>query len=282
MSRDFSRRYWQAYVERDYRTLGNLRARGWFNEFPQSGERIRGNENDRLIHEHYPGYPVHVLSRALGTHQERSGVSPFGPVRLFGNQDLWLLEAILEYPTEGRYHAICILELRDDRAVRETNYFARPFEAPDWRKPWTESTVDEEGIAERQLTSESGNEEVHAAALNRYVDAFARGDVTSMLKELASQDFVAHWPQSGERIRGVESYIAIIDHHPSGPSLKSMRRMLGSQDLFVLELLIEEGGQPWHEVSVFEFRGNKVAKKTDYFAEPFEAPAWREQLVERF
>jgi hypothetical protein len=49
----------------------------------------------------------------------------------------------------------------------------------------------------------------------------------------------------------------------------------------VLELLLEEGHEPWHEVSIFEFRGEKVAKKTDYFAQPFEAPEWRARFVER-
>jgi hypothetical protein len=34
-------------------------------------------------------------------------------------------------------------------------------------------------------------------------------------------------------------------------------------------------------VSIMEFRGDKVARETQYFADPFEAPAWRSQLVER-
>jgi hypothetical protein len=30
-----------------------------------------------------------------------------------------------------------------------------------------------------------------------------------------------------------------------------------------------------------EFKGGKVARETQYFADPFEAPAWRAQWVEK-
>jgi hypothetical protein len=34
-------------------------------------------------------------------------------------------------------------------------------------------------------------------------------------------------------------------------------------------------------VSIMEFKGDKVARETQYFADPFVAPAWRAQWVER-
>jgi hypothetical protein len=34
-------------------------------------------------------------------------------------------------------------------------------------------------------------------------------------------------------------------------------------------------------VSVLEFRDGKVIKETDYFGQPFTAPEWRAQWVER-
>jgi hypothetical protein len=33
--------------------------------------------------------------------------------------------------------------------------------------------------------------------------------------------------------------------------------------------------------SIVEFRDGQIIKQTDYFASPFEAPAWRSQWVER-
>ena len=40
-------------------------------------------------------------------------------------------------------------------------------------------------------------------------------------------------------------------------------------------------GKPSYTVSIMEFRGDKVARETQYFADPFVAPAWRAQWVER-
>ena len=40
-------------------------------------------------------------------------------------------------------------------------------------------------------------------------------------------------------------------------------------------------GKPSYTVSIMEFKGDKVARETQYFADPFVAPAWRAQWVER-
>jgi hypothetical protein len=31
-----------------------------------------------------------------------------------------------------------VLELRDGKVVKETDYYAQPFEAPEWRARWVE------------------------------------------------------------------------------------------------------------------------------------------------
>jgi ketosteroid isomerase-like protein len=40
-------------------------------------------------------------------------------------------------------------------------------------------------------------------------------------------------------------------------------------------------GIPVSFVGIIEFRDGKIARMTEYFANPFEAPAWRADLVER-
>ena len=60
------------------------------------------------------------------------------------------------------------------------------------------------------------------------------------------------------------------------------KRMLGNQDMFVVEGTIDYGdGVPVSYIGIGELRGDKVAKMTEYFANPFEAPAWRADFVER-
>jgi hypothetical protein len=56
---------------------------------------------------------------------------------------------------------------------------------------------------------------------------------------------------------------------------------LGSGDLWITEYTITYPGHPVYTVSIMEFRNGKVVHETQYFADPFEAPAWRTQGVEQ-
>ena len=57
--------------------------------------------------------------------------------------------------------------------------------------------------------------------------------------------------------------------------------VIGSGDLWVTEYILTYDGKPSYTVSIMEFSGDKVARETQYFADPFEASAWRAQWVER-
>jgi hypothetical protein len=49
-----------------------------------------------------------------------------------------VLEVELAYEDGGRYLGASILELRDGKVVRETDSYAQPFQAPEWRAQWVE------------------------------------------------------------------------------------------------------------------------------------------------
>ncbi|HEY4739014.1 MAG TPA: nuclear transport factor 2 family protein [Candidatus Acidoferrales bacterium] len=93
-------------------------------------------------------------------------------------------------------------------------------------------------------------------------------------------DAVLEYPQSGERTRGRRNIQA---QRASQPSKKrfTIRRITGSGDLWVTEYILTYDGKPSHTVSIMEFKGDKVARETQYFADPFPAPAFRAQWVER-
>ena len=93
-------------------------------------------------------------------------------------------------------------------------------------------------------------------------------------------DAVLEYPQSGERTRGRRN---IQNQRASQPSKKrfSIRRIIGTGALWVTEFILTYDRKPSYTVSIMEFRGDKVARETQYFADPFVAPAWRAQLVER-
>ena len=94
------------------------------------------------------------------------------------------------------------------------------------------------------------------------------------------EDAVLEYPQSGERTRGRSN---IQSQRASQPNKKrfSIRRIIGSGELWVTEFILTYDDKPSYTVSIMEFKGDKVARETQYFADPFVAPAFRAQWVER-
>ena len=73
---------------------------------------------------------------------------------------------------------------------------------------------------------------------------------------------------------------ALRSHHPGKPSGFKVRRIVGSANLWITEYIITYQGKSAYTVSIMEFRDDgKVIHETQYFADPFEAPAWRKQWV---
>jgi len=89
-------------------------------EWPQSGERIKGEKNRREIYGRFPSLPKVT------------------PRRITGSGEVWVLEASLDYGDGDPYQAVFVLEMRDGRIARETGYWSKPFPAPEWRAPWVE------------------------------------------------------------------------------------------------------------------------------------------------
>src|SRR5262249_32738125 len=94
------------------------------------------------------------------------------------------------------------------------------------------------------------------------------------------EDAVLEYPQSGERTRGRRS---IQGQRASQPNKKrfTVRRIIGGGELWDTEFILTHDGKPSYTVSIMEFRGDKVARETQYFADPFVAPPSRAQWVER-
>ena len=96
-----------------------------------------------------------------------------------------------------------------------------------------------------------------------------------------ADDAICDYPQSGERILGRANLQALRSHHPGKPSGFNIRRIVGTGDLWVTEYIITSQGKPAYTVSIMEFRDGKVVHETQYFADPFDAPAWRSQWVQK-
>jgi len=131
---------------------------------------------------------------------------------------------------------------------------------------------------EKEQDSGARDQEIRAALDQHWAASDANDFKTEHLIYL--EDAVLEYPQSGERTRGRSN---IQNQRASQPSKKrfSIRRIIGSGDLWVTEYILTYDGKPSCTVSIMEFSGVKVARETQYFADPFPAPAFRAQWVER-
>jgi len=101
---------------------------------------------------------------------------------------------------------------------------------------------------------------------------------------MAADDMVQEWPQSGERLTKANSMKLLESYGEMSGTSPTFKYggMLGGGDVFVIKGTIDYGdGIPVSYVGVGELRDGKVAKMTEYFANPFEAPAWRADFVEK-
>jgi hypothetical protein len=114
--------------------------------------------------------------------------------------------------------------------------------------------------------------------LNEHWQASAAGDLDAE-HDIYADDAICDYPQSGERILGRSNLQALRSHHPGKPSGFKVRRILGQGELWITDYTIDYQGRAAFTVSIMEFRNNKVVHETQYFADPFEAPAWRSQWV---
>ena len=88
-------------------------------EYPQSGERICGRHNIQASRIAQPNKKRFMVRRVLGA------------------ADLWVTELILTYDGLPSY-TVSIMEFRDRKVARETQYFGDPFEPGASRAQWVE------------------------------------------------------------------------------------------------------------------------------------------------
>lgn len=101
-------RHWAASDANDFDAEHDIYQEDALLEYPQSGERIRGRNNIQA-------------SRVAQPNSKRFTVR-----RIVGAGDLWITEFILTYDDSPSY-SVSIMEFRDGKVARETQYFGDPF-----------------------------------------------------------------------------------------------------------------------------------------------------------
>jgi hypothetical protein len=134
-------------------------------------------------------------------------------------------------------------------------------------------------VETKPQSEQSTQEQRIRAALDQHWAASDANDFETEHR-IYLEDAVLEYPQSGELTRGRAN---IQDQRVSQPNKKrfSIRRIIGSGELWVTEFILTYDAKPSYTVSIMEFKGDKVARETQYFADPFVAPAFRAKWVER-
>ena len=111
--------------------------------------------------------------------------------------------------------------------------------------------------------------------------------VLSAEKEYAlrHEDYVMEMPQSGERIRGRENMLgfqkALARNLPNPPRIR-IDRVRVRDRIWVKEGVNDYGdGIVLNSLVIYELKDGKIWRDTRYYSEPFDAPEWRTQWVER-
>jgi hypothetical protein len=122
--------YARAAERNDFAEADQFLADDVLEEYPQSGERIRGKANRRAVIENYPGRESASASGDAGMGLRL--------LQITGSGDDYTAVGIVTYPNGERWHMVSLVGLRGGKIAKITSFFAAPFEAPAWRAPYLE------------------------------------------------------------------------------------------------------------------------------------------------
>jgi hypothetical protein len=129
-----NRQAWDAF--------GTVFTDDYVEEYPQSGEIIRGLSNAVAVRRNYPGGfnpGVDVSAARMPASEPHWAVtSMFTVVRLEGSEDTATVIFKARYPDGSTWWLTTVYELRGDKIARATILFAPTFDPPDWREPYRE------------------------------------------------------------------------------------------------------------------------------------------------
>lgn len=133
-----ARRYIEAGARNELDALEGMRTPDWQLRWPATNELVPSSAAYRTIHENYPGGFPRFDDISVAGPSDRYLLTPaYTVVRVAGIGDLWLAEARVRYADRSEWCMAKVLELRDGKVYRETDYWARVEDRPEWRTAMT-------------------------------------------------------------------------------------------------------------------------------------------------
>lgn len=135
------RRYFEAFNARDQSGLRDVVAADVTEDYPQSGERIRGLDRCLEMLGRYRGVPDGP-ERIFGD-EERWGLTPtFSVLHVSGGAGSYTTTSVGHYADGTDWHIVKLFDIRDGKIRTITSFYAPGFTAPDWRADLVEPIDD--------------------------------------------------------------------------------------------------------------------------------------------
>ena len=100
--------------------------------------------------------------------------------------------------------------------------------------------------------------------------------------EFLHEEFVLEWPQSGERVRGRQNFVAINQNYPAhGRWEFIIHRILAEGDEAVSDVDVTDGVIRGRVITFSKIRDGNIVHQTEFWPDPFEPADWRAQWVEK-
>lgn len=142
----------------------------------------------------------------------------------------------------------------------------------------------------------------HQSIGTRFASAMNKMD-RDAIRSLVTDDFVTDWPQSGERIEGLDNFFACLENyprrdgalpnndntnvstHPAGAVTPIAPTYVlvaveggGNSGTFTLRVTYPDGSR-WWAVNLYRLREGRIHYTKTFFAPEYPAPEWRGQWV---
>ena len=98
---------------------------------------------------------------------------------------------------------------------------------------------------------------------------------------LLADDFVADWPQTSERIRGADAFIALNANAP-GRWRCHLQELIQAGERAVSRVLITNGEDVVHAISIYRLRNDQITEAIEVFGGSGEPPDDRSRWTERY
>ena len=100
--------------------------------------------------------------------------------------------------------------------------------------------------------------------------------------DLLHDEFTLEWQQSGELIRGRENFAKINTAYPAnGQWHFNINAIVAEGNLVVTDVSVTDGIVKDRVITFSTIRDEKIWKQVEFWPEPFAAPEWRAQWVEK-